>query len=66
MINHFLISQEKANKKLKCEITTKPKSNNLDHLIDPTFRNINRLFTLSFKYGSESPTRDSFDNITCH
>ena len=28
-------------------------------MIDPTFRNINRLFVLSFKNGD--PTRDSFD-----
>ena len=26
-----------------------------------TFRNINRLFTLSFKNGHVDPTRDSFD-----
>ena len=29
------------------EITTQPKNNNLDYLIDPKFRNINRLFVLS-------------------
>ena len=52
--------------KYRCEITTKPKYNNLDYLIDPAFRNINRLFALSFKNGNDSPTRDSFDNITCH
>ena len=33
------------------ERTTKPKNNNLDYLIDPTFRNINRKFALSFKNG---------------
>ena len=30
--------------KNRSEVTTQPKHNNLDHLIDPTFRNINRLF----------------------
>ena len=42
-------------------ITTQTKSNNLDYLIDPTFRNINRLFVLSFKNGDHDPTRNSFD-----
>ena len=32
--------------KYRSEITTYPKNNNLDYLIDPTFRNINRLFVL--------------------
>ena len=43
------------------EITTQPKNNNLDYLIDPTFRNINRLFVLSFKNGNNNPTKNSFD-----
>ena len=30
-------------------------------MIDPTFRNINRMFVLSFKNGNHDPTRDSFD-----
>ena len=30
-------------------ITKQTKNNNLDYLIDPTFRNVNRLFVLSFK-----------------
>ena len=29
--------------KYRSEITTQPKYNNLDYLIDPTFRNINRI-----------------------
>ena len=29
--------------KHRSEIATRPKTNNLDYLIDPTFRNINRL-----------------------
>ena len=48
-------------KKYKSEITTRPKNNNLDYLIDPTFRNIDSLFAFSFKNGNEGPTRDSFD-----
>ena len=35
--------------KYRSEITTRPKSNNLDYLVDPTFRNINRLFVVSFE-----------------
>ena len=30
--------------KYRFEIKTKPKMNNLDYMIDPTFKNINRLF----------------------
>ena len=29
-------------------------------MIDPTFRNINRIFVLSFKNGNNDPTRYSF------
>ena len=47
--------------KYRFEITTQPKSNNLDHLTDPTFRNINKLFVLSFKYSNDDPTRNSCD-----
>ena len=42
--------------KYRSEITT-PKNNNLDYLIDPTFRNINRLFVLLFENGDNDPTR---------
>ena len=47
--------------KYKYEITTQPKINILDYLIDPTFRNINWLLVLSFKNGNNDSTRDSFD-----
>ena len=30
-------------------------------MTDPTFRNINRLFVLSFKNGNDDLARDSFD-----
>ena len=43
------------------EITAQAKINNLDYLIDPTFRNINRLFVLLFKIGINNPKRNSFD-----
>ena len=46
--------------KYRSEKVTQPK-NNLDYMIDPTFRNINMLFVLSFKNGDNDPTRDSFD-----
>ena len=39
-------------KKYRSEITTQPKSNNLDYMINPTFRNINRLFALLIKIGN--------------
>ena len=47
--------------KHRSEIAIQAKINNLDYLIVPTFRNINRLFVLSFKNGNNDPTRDSFD-----
>ena len=47
--------------KYRSEITTQSKNNNIDYLIDPTFRNINRLFVLSFKNGDDDPTRNSCD-----
>ena len=47
--------------KYRSEIPTQSKYIDLDYLIDPTFRNINRLFVLSFKNGDNDPTRNSFD-----
>ena len=41
--------------KYRSEITTLPKNNNFDFMIDPTFRNINGLFLFSFKAGANSP-----------
>ena len=43
------------------KITTQPKNNNLDHLIDSAFRNNNRLFVLWSKNGNNDSTRNSFD-----
>ena len=42
-------------------MTTQSENNNLNYLIDPTFRNINRLLVLSFKNGDYDPNRISFD-----
>ena len=39
----------------------KPKNNNLKHVTDLAFKNINRLFVLSFKNGDNDSTRDSYD-----
>ena len=47
--------------KYRSEKRTEPKNNNLDCMIDPTFRNINKFFVISFKHGDDDPTRNSFD-----
>ena len=47
--------------KYKSEITQQPRNNNLDYVIDPTLRNINRLLGLSFKNCDSNPTRNFFD-----
>ena len=47
--------------KYRSEITTHPRNNNLNSMINSAFRNINRLFVLSFKDGDNDPIRDSFD-----
>ena len=49
-------------KKCRSEVTTQPKNNNLDYLIDPVFKNINRLFVLSFKMVMVILKKNSFDN----
>ena len=47
--------------KYRSEITKKSKSNILDYLIGPTFKNITRLLVLSFKNGDDDHTRNYFD-----
>ena len=42
-------------------LTSQSKSKNLDYLIHPILRNINRLFVLLFKNGNNDATRNSFD-----
>ena len=44
----------------RSEITTQATSNNIYYLIDATFRNINRLFVLSFKDSDDDPAINSF------
>ena len=46
--------------KFRSEISTQTKNNNLDYLIDLTFEHFNKLLVLSFKNGTDDPTRDSF------
>ena len=47
--------------KYRSEVATQPKSNNSDYLIDPTFRNINRLFAFSLKNVDNDPTKNFLD-----
>ena len=47
--------------KYRSEITVQTKNNNLNYMIDPTFRNINRFFVLSLKNGDNGSTRNYFD-----
>ena len=53
-------------KKYRSKVTTQPKHNNLYYMIDPTFRNINRLFAVSTKNGGNDPTKIFAINITSH
>ena len=48
-------------KKFRSKTPIQPKKNNLDYMIDPAFRNTNRLFVISFKNGNDDPTIDLFD-----
>ena len=52
--------------KHRSEITTKPKNNNLDYMIHPKFRNVNRLFVLSFKNSDNILQQILLTSITCH
>ena len=47
--------------KYRSEITTQPKTNNLDYMTDSKFMNIIKLFVFPFKRSHNEPTRDSFD-----
>ena len=42
------------------EVTTRLKNNNLNYMIDQTFRNINRQFVLSFK-NDDNLKKNCFD-----
>ena len=43
-------------------MTAQPQNNNLNHLIDPTFMNVNRLFVLSFARNNKTDSRYSYSN----
>ena len=45
----------------RSEVITQRKNNNLDYLIDHSFRSINRFYNLSLKNGDDDPTRNYFD-----
>ena len=46
--------------KYRFEITIQPENNNLDYMIEPVFRNTNRLFVLLLEASKNDPTRNSF------
>ena len=46
--------------KCRSEVTTQPKNNNLDYMIDPTFKNINRFFVSSSKADENDSARNYF------
>ena len=52
--------------KYRSQMTVQPQNNNLNCLIDPTFRNINRLFVLSFQgiAGENNTTKDRRDSFS--
>ena len=47
--------------KNRSEIKTQSANNDLDYLIGPTFKNIHRLFVLSFRNDNNDATINSFD-----
>ena len=47
--------------KYRSEVKAQLRNNNLDYMIDPTFKNINRFFVNSCKNVNNDPTRNSFD-----
>ena len=49
--------------KSRSEITKQSRNINLDYMINPTFRNVNSLFVLSFKTGAIDPARNSCELI---
>ena len=48
--------------KYRSQMTTQPQNNNLNHLIDPAFTNVNRLFVLSFTRSDTRYYRNSFSH----
>ena len=49
--------------KYRLQITIQPQNNNLNYLVDPTFKNVNRLFVLPFQRaaGENNATKDYRD-----
>ena len=43
-------------------MTIQLQNNNLNYLTDPTFKNVNRLFVLSFTRNNAGDNRDSFSH----
>ena len=52
--------------KFRAEITIQPKNNNLDYMIDPTFRNVNRFLSFHSKMVKMILQEMHLINITCH
>ena len=48
--------------KYRSQMTVQPQKNNLNYLINATFRNVNRLFILSFERNIIGDNRDSFSH----
>ena len=48
--------------KYRSQITIQPQNSNLNHLIDPRFRNVNRSFVLSFARTNMQVIRDFFSD----
>ena len=48
--------------KYRSQMTVQPQNNNFKYLIDPTFRNINKLFVLWFARDNAGDKRDSFSH----
>ena len=43
-------------------MTVQPQNSNLNHVIDPTFTNVNKLFVLSFTRNNAGDNSDSFSD----
>ena len=48
--------------KYRSQMTIQPQNSNLNYLIDPAFKNVNRLFILSFRRNNNTDNRDSFSD----
>ena len=51
--------------KYRSQITIQPQNNNLNYLVNPTFRNVNRLFVSSFSRNNNTDNRHSFFTLLC-